>query len=77
MEKLRKRLTQPSSYGGLGLLAIAVSQIVGSGGDRAEAIATGAEATGQAVAQGMPLWQSILIGVLGGAAVMQSDKSND
>lgn len=77
MDKFLKRLAQPSSYAGFAALAIAVPQILGIGAEKGEAVSAGAQAAGQAAAQGLPIWQSILVGVLGGAAVLQNDKSNE
>lgn len=73
-KKFLKRLTQPSSFGGLAAIAIAVPQVLGIGGDVGSNVADGISSAGQALGAGVPWYIAIGLGL---AAVITNDKSND
>ena len=71
MEWFKKRSNEASSWGGLGLAALAIGQIFKI--DEAPAVAEAVGTVGQAVMGGVPWWQAALFGAGGLAMAFKSD----
>lgn len=71
---LLKRLREPSSLGGLSMLALVIPTILGKGQNVGGAVSGGIEATGEALATGLPWWQALLVGALAGGAIVKGEE---
>lgn len=72
MDALIKRLSEPSSWAGLGAVAVGVGQLVKA--DEAPAVADVLAGTGQAIAGGLPWWQAAALAAGGIAAIFLREK---
>lgn len=75
MDWFTKRIKEPTTWGGLGLLAAAIGQIAGRP-DVAEVGRAATETAAHAVSQGLPLWQSAVLALAGGVMALRKERND-
>ena len=74
MDWLNNRANEPTTWGGLGLIAVALGQIFGSA-EVASGGTAGTQVATEALGQGLPWWQAVILGVGGGLMALKREKA--